>query len=149
MNTLSANMETIFRHHLGVYIHFLNLSFPAACLSFSFKLTAPDTFLALYYISSDFVSRARLLFWFFHGKLLLFNAHIICIAHDDAEYFIPNEIRARKIINAWCHFSDAITRQIYKINRFLININHMLMTSDNILSVRHSTTASNYNLLSY
>lgn len=59
MNTLSANMETIFRHHLGVYIHFLNLSFPAACLSFSFKLTAPDTFLALYYISSDFVSLAR------------------------------------------------------------------------------------------
>lgn len=100
------------------------------------------------FLLTSSLSRAVIIL-IFHGKLLLFNAHIICIAHDDAEYFIPNEIRVRKIINAWCHFSDAITRQIYKINRFLININHMLMTSDNLLSVRRSTTASNYNLLSY
>lgn len=59
-----ANMKMKFLTPTTTWLHFLNLSFyPAACrwLIFSFELTAPDTFLALYYF---FFLPPRMLFWF-------------------------------------------------------------------------------------
>ena len=112
--SLVANVKFWHRWVSVVYMHFLNLSFLAACLTLSpfflFKLTAPDTFLALYYFlaiffsSDSFVDVSEKEFY-----SVYIYVHLNCI---ELSRFSLKHARERNYHRMACHRSDAIIRQV-------------------------------------